>query len=312
MQLKHLAYFLQVVQCGSISKAAKVLYLKPSNLSKCMSAIEEEFGTALFSRSSKGVSLTDDGEQVREWAAHLLEQQQALKRRFALKQQLAAQAQGGINLSIPATVNGQIHADVLNAFNQKYPQIYLTVEEMSISDALESVMTGVSTIAVVIMNEPQYSRLAACEELIFISSGRTRLAVYAAKDSAFAQKYHSISIKTLLTLPVVLYRPASFHAATVSELLADYGELYIANQTSNVMLFHSMLSTGKYLGIGIEAYSGMDNYTAIPIRDKLNLYTGFLFRRSELANPLLRLFITFYLQYLHLPIPELLPEEEAF
>ena len=310
MQLKHLEYFIQVVQCGSISKAATALYLKPSNLSKCMNNMEEEFGATLFNRSSKGVTLTSDGELILDWAARFVDEQQKLKQRFALRQQLAAQMQGNLNISIPATINGQIHADVLNAFGQTYPQICLDVEEMSLGDAIEAIQNKTSQAAVLIMNEATAKAIDDCETLIFVSTGKSRLAAYVAKDSVFAQKYHSISIKTLLTLPVLLYTPASTRISTISELLAGYGKLNVANQTSNVMLFHALLATGKYLAIGIEAYSGMENYTAIPIRDKLDLQTGFLFNRSEWVNPLLQLFIIFYLKFLHLPVPDCLAQKE--
>ena len=309
MQLKHLEYFIQVVQCGSISKAANALYLKPSNLSKCMTNMETEFGTTLFNRSSKGVSLTRNGEQVLSWAQRLLDEQQSLIRGFAQREHEAAQIQGSLMLSIPATINGQIHAEVLNAFGQKDPQISLSVEEMSLAGAIASIRSKASQAAILIMNDATAQEIDSCDDLIFVPSGKSRLTAYAAKDSVFAQTYRSISIKTLLTLPVLLYTPASIHVSTVSELLSGYGELHVANQTSNVMLFHAMLATGKYLAIGIEAYSGMENYTAIPIRDKLNLRTGFLFNRSERDNPLLELFIVFYLHYLHLPVPDFFAQD---
>lgn len=121
MQIKHLEYFVQVVQCGSISKAANALYLKPSNLSKCINVIESEFDTILFDRSSKGVTLTADGEKVLAWAKTVLAGQQMLKDNFKRSQEDDAQIRGNIALAIPASINGDLHADLLNGFIQKYP-----------------------------------------------------------------------------------------------------------------------------------------------------------------------------------------------
>ena len=306
MQLRHLEYFIQVAQCGSISKAAHTLYLKPSNLSKCISAIENEFDTLLFNRSSKGVMLTDDGEKVLAWAKELLEKQQVLKRYFALNKQMSAQNGGNITLGIPATINESIHAEVLSAMARKYPQMLLNVVEMNIGDIILSVKDASSDAAIIIMNDSTRQKIDNDDTLIFFASDKPRLTAYAAKDSPYAQRYRSLSLKTLITLPAVVYTPAANHTATISELLADYGALNIANQTSNAMLFHTMLSTGQYIAIGIEALSGMGNYTAIPIRDKLSLHAGLLINRNGLTNPLLRRFIMFYLNYQHIPLPDYL------
>lgn len=306
MHIKHLEYFVQVVECGSISKAANALYLKPSNLSKCINNIENEFNAVLFKRSSKGVTLTSDGEKVLAWAKNLLDGEQKLKAYFEQNQKNTAKMQGNINLSIPATINENMHAEVLNEITQKYPQMSLTVEEMNINDMIESIKNGAADAAVLIMNGSTLQQIEGDEELVFILTGKPKLAAFAAKESAFAQKYHSISIKTLMTLPIILYTPASTHVATISELLSDHGTMNIANQTSNAMLFHSMLSTGKYIAIGMEALSGMDSYTAIPIRDKLDLYTGLLLNRHKLDDPLLGIFINYYLNYQHVPVPDII------
>ena len=306
MKIKHLEYFVQVVECGSISKAANALYLKPSNLSKCIHTIESEFDTVLFDRSSKGVTLTTDGEKVLVWAKKLLDEQQALKRCFALNRQNAAQTKGNIVLAIPTTINEDWHAELLNEFIQQYPKMSLTVEEMNISGAIDSIRRAAADIAVLIMNDATLRQVEHCEDMVFIAISKPKLVAYAAKESDFAQKYHSISIKTLQTLPVIMYTPAPNQISTISELLADHDVLHVANQTSNAMLFHSMLGTGKYIGIGIDALSGMDSYTAIPIRDKLELHTGLLFKREALSDPLLKLFIRFYLNYQHVPIPDYL------
>lgn len=54
--------FLAVAQTGSLSAASKRLFISQPAVSKAIKQLEDELGTALFFRSSKGVSLTDDGE----------------------------------------------------------------------------------------------------------------------------------------------------------------------------------------------------------------------------------------------------------
>lgn len=84
MQLDYLKYFLQVAQDGSISKAAKNLYLKQSNLSKIIQLVEKEFQTDLFLRQKKGVVLTNQGREVKERAEKFLLEKELLEQKFSL------------------------------------------------------------------------------------------------------------------------------------------------------------------------------------------------------------------------------------
>lgn len=54
--------FLTVVQEGNLSNAAKTLYISQPAISKAIKKLEESLGCTLFRRTSKGVSLTEDGE----------------------------------------------------------------------------------------------------------------------------------------------------------------------------------------------------------------------------------------------------------
>ena len=56
--------FLTVCQTGSFSKAAEALFLTPSAVLHQMRFLETELGVTLFQRSSKGVTLTQQGEYL--------------------------------------------------------------------------------------------------------------------------------------------------------------------------------------------------------------------------------------------------------
>lgn len=61
MNIQQLKNVIEVWKCGSISKAAKQLYMNQPNLSRSITSLEEEFGITLFSRTSAGVEPTEDG-----------------------------------------------------------------------------------------------------------------------------------------------------------------------------------------------------------------------------------------------------------
>lgn len=67
-----LRIFKHVAELQSISKAAESLgYVQP-NVSQRIKGLEDELGTKLFTRTSRGVTLTDDGKVLLEYTYHIL------------------------------------------------------------------------------------------------------------------------------------------------------------------------------------------------------------------------------------------------
>ena len=65
--LNNYVIFYTVAKTGNISKAANQLYISQPAISKSISKLESELGTALFSRSSRGVALTEEGQVLYEY-----------------------------------------------------------------------------------------------------------------------------------------------------------------------------------------------------------------------------------------------------
>ncbi|MFJ7149055.1 LysR family transcriptional regulator [Streptomyces sp. NPDC100445] len=59
--MRHLRYFLTVVRAGTVSAAAQELRISQPSLSQQIRRLEQRVGTALFTRSSRGVELTAGG-----------------------------------------------------------------------------------------------------------------------------------------------------------------------------------------------------------------------------------------------------------
>lgn len=57
---QQLRIFLQVVDCGSFSKAAKLLFVTPASVMKHMNTLESRLGVRLLKRNNHGIELTID------------------------------------------------------------------------------------------------------------------------------------------------------------------------------------------------------------------------------------------------------------
>jgi DNA-binding transcriptional LysR family regulator len=67
--LAHLETFVRIVESGSLSGAAKALGLSLSAVSRQLRSLEEELGVMLLVRSTRRLSVTDDGRQWYERGA---------------------------------------------------------------------------------------------------------------------------------------------------------------------------------------------------------------------------------------------------
>lgn len=79
MTFQQLQYLLEVSRTGSISGAAKNLFLAQSSVSTSISNLEEELGFPVFTRSKKGVIPTAQGAEVLEQAARICESYQVMR-----------------------------------------------------------------------------------------------------------------------------------------------------------------------------------------------------------------------------------------
>lgn len=72
MQFKQLEYLVSVAETKSMTVTGNLLYVSHQNVSKSLISLEEELGIPLFRRTSKGVTLTDEGEAILQYARQIL------------------------------------------------------------------------------------------------------------------------------------------------------------------------------------------------------------------------------------------------
>ena len=82
MTLQQLKYIMKIVECGSITEAARQLYITQPSLSTAIKELEEELGIEIFYRTNKGVSLTTDGSEFLSYARQIIEQTELLEQRY--------------------------------------------------------------------------------------------------------------------------------------------------------------------------------------------------------------------------------------
>lgn len=72
MHLEDIGYFIKIIECKSINKAARELSLTQPALSASMNRMEQELGIKLLKRSYRGVIPTKAGEKIYQEATNIL------------------------------------------------------------------------------------------------------------------------------------------------------------------------------------------------------------------------------------------------
>lgn len=105
-----------------------------------MKYIEDDFNTTLFTRSSKGVELTPEGEKVYLWAKETLDERENLKNNFSKNLTVTSQIRETIELILAPSMNNNVYAKIITPFLQKEPQVQIKSYEedlFSIIDLVE-------------------------------------------------------------------------------------------------------------------------------------------------------------------------------
>ncbi len=74
MNIIHLKYAVEIAKTMSISKAAENLYMGQPNLSRAIRELEESLGIVIFNRTTKGITITPDGEEFLQYAKRIISQ----------------------------------------------------------------------------------------------------------------------------------------------------------------------------------------------------------------------------------------------
>lgn len=85
MTLQQLKYIVKIAECGSITEAARQLYIAQPSLSAAVKELETELNIEIFRRTPKGISLSADGTEFLSYARQILEQAGLLEERYKNK-----------------------------------------------------------------------------------------------------------------------------------------------------------------------------------------------------------------------------------
>ena len=195
MTFKQLQYFVSVVQEGSISAAAKKLYMSQPPLSAQIRLLEEEFGCTLLERGQRKIHLTAAGRLLYEHALTILELNRITHREM---RDVSQKERETIRVGIVSSLAGTKAARWIASFSENRPQARFEISEADTYSLLKKLEAGTIHLAIV--------RTPFLEEGFLCRSLSSDYLSAAGLSSFFTGCHSPISLGELSRKPLLVYR----------------------------------------------------------------------------------------------------------
>ncbi len=145
MDYKDLHAFLTLASTLHLGRAAELLHMSPSTLSRRLSRMEQDVGAALMLRDSSPLELTIAGERFRQHAEHTLFDWQTLRNEVNTG---VSDLSGQLTLFCSVTASFSVLPDLLSRFREQYPNVDLNILTGDAAESIPRLMSGEADVVV--------------------------------------------------------------------------------------------------------------------------------------------------------------------
>ncbi len=276
MTLQQMKYIITIVRCGSITEAAKQLFISQPSLSNAVKDVEKETGIKIFQRSVKGITLTSDGSELLSYVRQVVEQAELMEARYTGKKpskQLCSVSTQHYAFAVNAFVN------VIEALdNNEYE---FTLRETRTYDIIEDVKNFRSEIGILYLsdfNEKVITKFFKENHLVFTP-------LFTAEPHVFVSSTHPLSKRKIITLddladfPCLAFEQGEYNSFYFSEeILSTAPHKKIIHVSDRATLFNLLIGLNGYTictGILNNNLNG-DNIISVPLRTNERMNVGWI------------------------------------
>lgn len=226
MNLIQLKYFVTVHEAGSVLKASEKLNISQPSISIAIKELETEFGVELFQRQHKGMTPTEEGEELYKLAESLLSQADELKR--IIKD--LGNKRKVLRLGIPPMIGLAVLPILYGEFVKENPDVQLEIKEAGRKELVKLLKENRVDMVLLPHNTNFDSDLTNLEILEY------EIVCCICKKRELTSK-DKITAKDLVEEPLVLFNDSFFQTEEINKWFNN------ENVTPNILLQTSQLST---------------------------------------------------------------------
>lgn len=230
--------FCTVARCGSLSHAARELYVSQPAISQSMHRLEYMLGCTLFTRNSRGISLTSEGRMLYSYADKAVSLIAAAEDKLNRMRTLQS---GGLMIGASDTLCQFFLLPYLEKFHLEFPDVQLQVTNRTTPDTVELLKVGKVDIALV--NLPVDDSALTVREVLKVHD------VFVASAARFGHlKGKQLTMQELSHEPLVLLEQAS----NSRKYLDDFSSVCGVTLHPEIELgAHNLLVEFAKIGLGI-------------------------------------------------------------
>lgn len=244
MTLVQLKYILKIVEYRSISVAAKNIYISQPALSNSVNELEKELGIEIFSRNTKGISLTADGEEFLSYARQVVEQTELLEQRYINKKpsrQICSFSTQHYAFAVNAFVNL-----VKKTGRDEYD---FTLRETRTYEIIEDVRNLKSEVGIIYLNEfnkKVIGKLLKENHLKFTPVFTAKPHVFISSTNPLAKR-KKVSLKDMEDFPFLCFEQGDYNSFYFSEeILSTIPRKKIIHVSDRGTLFNLLIGLNGY------------------------------------------------------------------
>ena len=216
MTLQQLKYVVAVADSRNITEASRRVFVSQPSLTAAIRELEAEMGITIFSRSNKGVTITNEGDEFLSYARQVLEQASLLEDRF--------KSENATTGNTIFSVSCQHYSFAVNAFVDLIRtfggnEYNFTLRETQTHEIIEDVAHLKSEIGVLYLssrNENVITKLIKKNNLAFEALFTAPLHVFISKKNPLAKK-KKIKLTDLVDFPYLTYEQGDFNSFYFAE-----------------------------------------------------------------------------------------------
>ena len=309
MTLQQLKYVTTIANIGSISEAAKRLFVSQPSLTKAIKELEKEMGITIFDRTNKGITVSKEGERFLGYARQVLEQA------ALLEEQYKSQSGGKKQFS----VSTQHYSFAVNAFVEllkgaDIDQYDVSLRETQTYEIIDDVAHMKSEIGLLYYNDfnrPVLEKLIHTNELTFTELFTAHPHIFIGKTHPLAHK-EVVSMDELEEYPYISFEQGDHNSFYFSEeIFSTVVRPKHIRVRDRASLFSLLLGLDGYTvssGVIDKEVNG-ENIISVPLAEEGLMHIGYItnnkMQRSRLGQEYIHALEQYVSNYgRHIQLPE--------
>lgn len=297
MTLQQLKYIITVAETGTISEAAKKLFISQPSLTNAIKELEKEMNITIFDRTNKGILVSKDGEIFLGYARQVIEQAALLESTYKNEPQVRQQF----------CVSTQHYSFAVNAFvdlikkygGKKYD---FCLRETQTYEIIDDVARMKSEIGVLYMNDFNQSvlrKIMKADDLTFTELFVAKPHIFVSTGNPLANKKY-VTMEELKPYPYLSFEQGEHNSFYYSEEIFSTTErpknIRVRDRAT---LFNLLIGLNGYTvssGVIDEELNGK-NIIAVPLLEEGEMHIGIVTHSKVLPSRLGAAYIDFLKKY---------------